>query len=110
MLSTMLSRAASGLLRALLQRIGEAPDKVLLSEFKTVGWQSLTFVGERHVLGLRVPGPDAAALVARLIDGIGEAEFSIPGQILADIAVVGTPVRELDGSINLVIEALTVAE
>ena len=110
MLSMMLSRAASGLLRALIQRIGEEPDKVLLSEFKTVGWQSLTFVGERHVLGLRVPGPDAMALVARFIDSIEEAEFSIPGQILADIAVVGTPVRELDGSINLVIEALTVAE
>lgn len=110
MLSMMLSRAASGLLRALIQRIGEEPDKVLLSEFKTVGWQSLTFVGERHLLGLRVPGPDAMALVARFIDGIEEAEFSIPGQILADIAVVGTPVRELDGSINLAIEALTVAE
>ena len=82
MLSMMLSRAASGLLRALIQRIGEEPDKVLLSEFKTVGWQSLTFVGERHLLGLRVPGPDAMALVARFIDGIEEAEFSIPGQSL----------------------------
>lgn len=110
MLNMALSRAASGLLRALLQRIGDKRDRVLLSEFESVDWQSHVFVGERHVLQLRIPGPDADVLVGRLIDGIEDAEFAIPGQIVADIAVGSVPARAFDGSITLEIEALTVAE
>jgi hypothetical protein len=105
-----LSRAASGLLRALLLRIGDRRDRILLSGIESVDWQSLVFVGERHVLQLRIPGPDADLLVGRLIDGIEEAEFAIPGQIVADIAVGGVPARAFDGSITLAIEALTVAD
>jgi len=33
-----------------------------------------------------------------------EAEFSIPGTIVADIGIAGTPSRSLDGSISLTIE------
>ena len=110
MLSMALSRAASGLLRALLQRIGDRRDRILLSAIESVDWQSLTLVGERHVLQLRIPGPDADVLVSRLIDGIEDAEFAIPGQIVADIAVGSASVRALDGSIMLEIEALTIAE
>ena len=110
MLSMLLSRAASGLLRALLQRIGDRRDRILLSGIESVDWQSLVFVGERHVLHLRIPGPDAAALVGRLIEGLADAEFAIPGQIVADIAVGGVPELAFDGSITLAIEALTIAE
>ena len=110
MLSMALSRAASGLLRALLQRTGGKRDRILLSGIESVDWQSLVFVGERHVLQLRIPGPGADVLASRLIDGIEEAEFAIPGQIVADIAVGGEPSRALDGSITLAIEALTIAE
>jgi hypothetical protein len=42
--------------------------------------------------------------------GLEDAEFSIPGIIVADIGVVGRPRRALDGSISIGIEALTVAE
>ena len=69
-----------------------------------------TFVGERHSIELRVPGPDAELLAARLLDGLGEAEFSIPGQIVADIALTGAPECNGDGSLSLSIEALTIAE
>jgi len=105
-----LSRAASGLLRALLERIGDQRDRILLSEVQSVDWQSLTFAGERHLMQLRIPGPGADLIVGRFIDGIEDAEFSIPGQIVADIAVAGAPARALDGSITLEIEALTVTE
>ncbi|MEO8176256.1 MAG: hypothetical protein ABI626_06315 [Sphingomicrobium sp.] len=110
MLSLVLSRAASGLLRALLQRSGDQCDRILLSEVLSVAWQSLTFVGERHRLRLRIRGPGARQLVGRLIDGLEEAEFAIPGQIVADIALAGAPARDHDGSFGLEIEALTVAE
>lgn len=105
-----MSHAASGLLRALLERIGSQSDRILLSEVQSVDWQSLTFTGETHLMRLRVPGPDAELLVGRLTHGIEDAEFSIPGHLVADIAVAGALNRALDGSITLEIEALTVAE
>lgn len=110
MLRMALSSAASGLLRALLERIGDQRDRILLSEVQSVAWQSLTFAGERHLMRLRVPGPDAELIVRRFTSGIEEAEFSIPGHIVADIAVAGIPARAPDGSITLEIEALTVDE
>ena len=110
MLKMALSRAASGLLRALLERIGDQSDRILLSEIQSVDWQSLTFTGETHLMRLRVPGPNADIIAGQLTDGIEDAEFSIPGHFVADIAVAGAPIRALDGSVTLAIEALTIAE
>ena len=105
-----MSPAAAGLLRALLARAGVECDRILLTEFRSVDWNSLTFSGERHVVSLRIPGPDAELVASRLIDGLDEAEFTIPGQIVADIAALDRPERSPDGSLSLKIEALTVAE
>lgn len=110
MMKLALSPAAAGLLRALLARGGIDRDRILLTEFRSVDWQSLTFIGERHHMRLRVPGPDADLLVARLVDGLGEAIFSIPGQIVADIGLEQPPIANPDGSITLLVEALTIAE
>ena len=110
MMKLALSPAAAGLLRALLARGGINRDRILLTEFRSVDWQSLTFVGERHQMRLRVPGPDADQLVDRLVDGLANANFSIPGQIVADIGLEQPPMRNADGSIALTIEALTIAE
>ena len=110
MMKLALSPAAAGLLRALLARGGIDRDRILLTEFRSVDWQSLTFIGERHCMRLRVPGPDAALIVARLVDNLAEAIFSIPGQIVADIALEQPPVINPDGSITLLVEALTIAE
>jgi hypothetical protein len=81
----------------------------LLSAWRSDDWQSLTFVGEHHQAELRITGPDSAAVAARLVDGLAEAEFAIKGQIVADIAPVA-PVTASDGSTLLRFEALTVAE
>jgi hypothetical protein len=105
-----MSAAASGLLRALLKRIGGQADRILLSDIQSIDWQSLTFAGQRHLLRLRVPGPGADLIVGLFTRGIEEAEFAIPGHIVADIAVAGAPIRAPDGSVTLAIEALTVAE
>ena len=110
MMKLALSPAAAGLLRALLARGGIDRDRILLTEFRSIDWQSLTFVGERHQMLLRVPGPDADDLVARLIVGLADAEFSIMGQIVADIGLEQPPTRNSDGSITVMIEALTIAE
>jgi hypothetical protein len=110
MLRIAMSAAASGLLRALIARASVPRDRILLTEVQSVDWQSLTFVGERHHFQLRIPGPDSAQVAKRLCDGLEDAEFSIPGQIVADISVPGEPMSENDGSTNISIEALTIAE
>lgn len=105
-----LSAASAALLRALIMRAGTTRDRILLSEIRSTEWQSLTLIGERHLLRLRVTGPGADAVVRTLVLGIEDAEFQIPGQIVADIAVVGTAERNPDGSITVSLEALTIAE
>jgi hypothetical protein len=109
-LKMAMSGAASGLLRALLERIGDQSNRILLSEIQSVDWRSLTFAGETHLMRLRVPGPNADMIVGRLTNGIGDVEFSIPGHLVADIAVAGAPTCALDGSVTLAIEALTIAD
>lgn len=105
-----LSPAAAALLRALLARAGDLRNRILLSDFRSTDWNSLTISGERHVIGLRLAAPDAAAVLQRLGTGLADAEFAIPGLIVADIALCGVPVRGLDGSLLVTIEALTVAD
>jgi len=110
MLNIVMSRAAAGLLRVLLQRGGGERHRILLTEVRSVDWHSSTLAGERHSIGLRIVGPTASLTVAQFLSGIEDAEFVIPGQILADIAVCGTPERALDGSVTLELEALTIVE
>ena len=45
----------------------------------------------------------------RMCDGLEDAEFSIPGLIVADIALAAPPAYAPDGSTTITIEALTVA-
>ena len=110
MMKLAMSPAAAGLLRALLNRAGVDRNRILLTEFRSTDWRSLTFAGERHRIDLRIPGPNAAAIADMLTRDLGEAEFSLPGHIVADIAVYGAMIRHADGAIGLTIEALTVEE
>lgn len=110
MMRLAMSPAAAGLLRSLLNRTGVDRDRILLTEFRSTDWQSLTFTGEKHQIRLRVPQPNAREIAQKLVNGLGEAEFSIPGHVVADIAVVGDPEGLEDGSFAIAIEALTVAE
>ncbi|HET9354466.1 MAG TPA: hypothetical protein VFO32_10765 [Sphingomicrobium sp.] len=110
MMKLALSPAAAGLLRALVARAGINRDRILLTDFRSTDWQSLTFIGERHEMLLRIPPPDAQLLASRIMDGLADAEFSIPGQIVADIGLERPPTHNRDGSVTLHIEALTIAE
>lgn len=105
-----MSPAAAGLLRSLLRRTGIDRDRILLTEIRSTDWQSLTFIGEQHQIRLRIPAPDAADIASRLVNGLAEDEFEIPGHVVAEIVLAGEPERRQDGSIALAIEALTVEE
>ena len=110
MMRPPLSSAATALLRALIERAELPRDRILLREFRSIDWQSLTYVGERHEISLRLPPPHAEGAASKLIDGLEEAEFDIPGHILADIALAAGPMHGEDGSIGIEIEALTIRE
>src|SRR6266511_667413 len=105
-----MSAAATSLLRALTGRARVSPDRILLTNLRSVDWQSLTFTGERHLIELRVPGPNSGEIVERMCARLEIAEFSIPGVIVADIGLRGKTRLALDGSTSLTIEALTIAD
>ena len=105
-----MSKAGASLLRALLARAFVDRDRILLTEYRSTDWQSLTFIGERHEMRFRIPGPEAAGIFARMTRDMADAEFAIPKQIVADVVVFGTSTRERDGSISFGIEALTIEE
>ena len=110
MLKIAMSTAASNLLRALIARAGVPRDRILLTDVQSTEWQSFTLTGERHVFELRVSAPHSETVADRMCRGLEDAEFSIPGLIVADIAVVCDPVRGSDGSTSVTIEALTIEE
>lgn len=78
-----------------------APGSRILSS-RERPWASVTFSGARHWIALEVDAPDADALAALL----PEAEFSLSGHLVADLAVVGREPQ--DARALLHIEALTV--
>lgn len=104
-----LSPAAAQLLHSLLSRIGMKRDRILISAFRSVDWQSLTFTGERHEISLRIPGPGAEEAAALLRDGLADAEWPLRGHIVAEIVIVGEQ-RAADGSILVDMEALTLSD
>jgi hypothetical protein len=110
MMKLAISPAAAGLLRAIIARSGINRDRILLTDFRSIDWQSLTFIGERHEMELRVPAPDADKVADLLTAGLADAGFSITGQIVADIGLERPPVHNGDGSVSLYIEALTITE
>ena len=110
MMRVAISPAAAALYRALVERSRTPRDQVLMSNIRSVDWQSLTLSGERHEIHIRLDGGHAAAAGARLCDGLAEAEFSLAGLIVADICVVGVPRPAADGSVEIEIEALTIEE
>jgi hypothetical protein len=103
-----ISSAAAALLRALLARASVGRDRILLTDYRSTDWQSLTFVGERHEMRFRIPGPDAERMYRAVTGDLSDAEFTLGRQILADIAVFEAPTHEADGSISFGIEALTI--
>ena len=106
-----MTSAASALCRSLMERAGADRNRILLSDWVTIDWQSLTFNGERHRAGFVVTGPDPAALAARWTEGLADAEFSIgAAHFVAEIALVGSPAVREDGAVQVEIEALTISD
>jgi hypothetical protein len=89
------------LIRALIARSG---GHAVLDHGTSESWASVTFTGARHLLRFTMP-PIASEGFVR---GLEEHEFTIPGHIVADIAV--TARCETDAATVLEIAALTIEE
>lgn len=72
------------LLTALLDRAGQESEVV---DSGITGWASATFIGARHRVTLAVRGEQAMERAELLRDALPEAEFAIPGHIVADLTV-----------------------
>lgn len=102
MIETRIACPQLGLRRALLRRC----PALHIESVASVRWASVTFTGARHMIGCRLTGERAVELAGRFCAGIGEAEFELPGHILADIAVMEMTADASGVGIRL--EALTV--
>jgi hypothetical protein len=76
-------------------------------------WASALFQGRRHEVTMTLIGTDVATRLAAMVEGIGEAEWHLPGHFVADISVdaqqvatgsEGNPVATLE------LSALTIEE
>ncbi len=106
-----LTRAAAALLRVLTIRAGTDPSRIILSEWITADWHSLTYSGERHRAGFVFSGADAAVRAARWSDGLADAEFDLgPAGFVAEIALAGPLRARDDGSVLAEVEVLTIAD
>ena len=73
------------LLDALLSLAGGHAE--LISHAETP-WASATFSGSRHRVCLSFNGNDAVAAAEHFIEAIPDHEFTLPGQLVADAAVI----------------------
>lgn len=80
-------RRTSGerLIEALLEL---AQGKATVARHTESSWASITFAGTRHRVELQFEGTDAVEAGECLIAFLPEHEFAIPGQLVADAAVV----------------------
>lgn len=65
-----------------------AEGKAELLRHSERAWASITFAGTRHTLAFAFIGSDAVATGERFVAELPEHEFAIPGQLVADAAVI----------------------
>lgn len=107
----------SDLIRAVKRRLQDCTVRCTRREvesFQSSAWASATFEGQRHAFTLRIDGDaesvDSAAL--RLCGVLLESEIALPGQLLADLAIIGEDTVTVGGTQarRLHFEALTVLD
>ena len=73
-------------------------------------WASVTFAGARHRLEVVVQGDGTVGAAADFLRSLPNLEFTIPGHIVADIALVSEERRDGGGYARLELEALTIED
>jgi hypothetical protein len=101
MIRNPIGHVATRLLREIeaLVRIGDEDRQkptLIVEEIRATDWASLTFVGQRHELDLRLDGEgDAvAAALIRLVDALAERDIPIVGHFIAEIRIIPGEARD----------------
>lgn len=93
--------ACAALLAALRLKAGAR----FAADARSLPWRCAELAGERHRLTLRFTGDRTGESVDRLVGGIADHEFALPGLLVADISV--GDLVEHDKGISVALEALT---
>lgn len=102
--------AGTVLLQALAACFAGFAGAYRVEELVSRSWASVTFSGARHKVAFALHGPGAATAADAFLGVMREAEFALPGHILADLALVGEE-RSADGEhVQVRLEALTVQD
>ena len=80
-------RGKDPLPRLLVQLLERAGDPSVIERATSRPWASALFQGRRHIISLRLAGPDAAARRTRFVEGLEDAEWILPRHFVADISV-----------------------
>lgn len=78
----------------------------LLTFHGQTAWASVTFSGTRHRMTYLFEGEEAIARAERLIAELAEHEFTVPGQLVADAAVVNVDHHLARGCMTVELELL----
>ncbi|ANI78278.1 hypothetical protein [Sphingobium sp. EP60837] len=82
-------RGKDPLPRLLVQLLERAGEPAIVERAASRPWASALFQGRRHVIALRLSGPDAQERRAVFAAGLEEAEWSLPRHFVADITIDG---------------------
>jgi hypothetical protein len=101
-------RGKDPLPRLLAQLIERAGESVSVDRATSRPWASALFQGRRHVICLRLCGPDAAERRARFAQGLEEAEWRLTRHFVADITIDAVQSAPREERIDL--SALTIED
>lgn len=73
-------------------------------------WASVTFTGTRHTIALAFTGTEAVAAGEVFIAALPEHEFAIPGQLVAEAAVVSVDHEVLAERLAVEVDLLLLEE
>lgn len=94
---------AAQLTRAIDELAQQARCPIDIAHVARAGWCSATFVGERHRFTVSgTPGP----VIDDWMVGLSEADFVLPGHLVADVDIIA--VRHAPARIEIDLEILTV--
>lgn len=108
----LINDATTALLRAIHVAFGDFK-AITFEDIRSRSWASVSFVGARHKLTLRLDGAAAEAAAAAFLDNLEAAEFTLRGHILADIGLISrerTAGPTGEARVRIRIEALTVED
>lgn len=94
------------LLIQVLVRIG---DTASILRTTSRPWASALFEGRRHTIELLVGGDDAQERIAAFSEGLGEAEWLLPGHFVADICIDDCSEDDVS-AVKLHLSALTIED